>query len=106
MRINLPSSSKTDLTPIVIVGNSIVYSLNVKLSSVSNLIFMKYLPYLPFLLPFMVSILFKIPFQSPLYFLNTSLSLSEESKTKYLFTFFYSICPIALAMIRYKGFTL
>ena len=66
---------------------------NGKLSSVSNLIFMKPLPYSPFLPTFVVSISFLIPFESSVYFFNTSFSSSVESKTKYLLPFFSSICP-------------
>ena len=57
---------------------------NGKLSSVSNLTFMESLIYSPFLPPFIVSISFLIPFQSLVYFFNTSLFSSVESKTKYL----------------------
>ena len=61
---------------------------NDKSSSVSNLIFVKPLPYLhsP---SFMLSILFLMPSQSSLYFFNTSLFSSEESKTKYFFLLFF-----------------
>ena len=47
-----------------------------------------------------------IPSQSSPYFSNTSLFLSVESKTKYLFQFFSSMCPSALPTIKYQGFTL
>ena len=58
-----------------------------KLSSVSNLVFMKSLPYLPFLLPFIVPILFLIPSQSSVYFFNTSFFSFVQLKTKYLLPF-------------------
>ena len=79
---------------------------NANLSSVLNLIFIKSLPYSPFLPPFIVSISFLIPFQSSVYFFNTSLFSSVESKTKYLLLFFPSICPSTLPIIWYKGFRL
>ena len=77
-----------------------------KLSFVSNLIFMKSLPYSPSLPSFIVSILFLIPPQSSVYFLNTSLFSSGESKTKYLLPFFSSIYPSTSPIITYKGFAL
>ena len=62
---------------------------NGKLSSVLNIMFMKSLPYSSFLPPsFIVSISFLIPSQSSVYFSNTSLFSSVESKTKYLLSFF------------------
>ena len=67
---------------------------------------MKSLPYSPFFPPFIVSISFLVRFQSSVYFFNTSLFLSVESKTKYLLPFFTSICPSTLPIIRYKGFRL
>ena len=68
--------------------------------------FVKSLPYSPFLPPFIVSILFLIPSQSSGYLFNTSLFSSVESKTKYLFPLFSSIYPITSPIIRYKGFIL
>ena len=71
---------------------------NGKSSSVSNLIFVKSLPYLhsP---SFMTSISFLNPSQSYLYFFNTSLfsyvgCSSDELKTKYLFPLFSLVCSI------------
>ena len=86
----MPSSSKIHLT--IIVNRCKFNSLfNGKLSSVLNLIFIKSLPYSPFLPPFIVSISFLIPSQSSVYFFNTSYFSSAESKTKYLLPFFTSI---------------
>ena len=59
-----------------------------KLSSVSNLIFMKSLPYSASLPPFIVLISFLMPSQSSVYFSSTFLFASVESKTKYLLPFF------------------
>ena len=59
-----------------------------------------------FLPPFLVSFSFLIPSQSSMYFFNTSLFSSVESKTNYLILFFSSICPSTLPIIRYEGFTL
>ena len=53
-----------------------------------------HLSYLPSLLPFTVSISFLIPFQSFVYFFNTSLFLSAELKIKYLLPFFSLKYPL------------
>ena len=59
-----------------------------------------------FLPPFIVSILFLIPFQSFVNFFNTSLFSSVELKTKYLFPLFSLGCRSTLPIIRYKRFAL
>ena len=78
---------KTDLT-IIVNMRSFNGLFNGKWSSVSNLIFIKYLTHLNVLPPFIVSILFLISFQSSVYFLNTSLFSFVESKAKYVLPFF------------------
>ena len=88
MRIKFALIFQTVLT--IIVNMCRLHGLfNGKSSSGSNLIFVKSLPYLhttelhsP---PFIVSILFLIPSQSSVYFLNTSLFSSEESKINIYF---------------------
>ena len=66
---NLPSSSKTDLTIIVIVGNFNDGLFNGKLSFQSNSILIKSLTYSKFLTPFIVLISSLILFQSSVCFL-------------------------------------
>ena len=88
----MPSSSKMDLTTIVIVGNFNCL-FNGKSSSQSNLIFMKSSLVLPLFMVFYHYLWFLIPSQNSLYFFSTCSFLSAEcnsieSKTKYLRPFF------------------
>ena len=65
---------------------------------------MKSFSYSPSLPLFIVLIRYLISSQSFVYFSNTSLFLSVETKVKYLSPFFSSMYPSALLIIRYKGF--
>ena len=56
---------------------------NANLSSVLNLIFIKSLPYSPFLPPFIVSISFLIPSKSSVYFLLLSFHLQNQKLNIY-----------------------
>ena len=96
---------KTNRNIIVILWSFSV-SLKGKLSSESNLIFMKSFLNSPGLLPFIVSIQFLIPSQSSVYFVNTSLFLSVKTRVKYLLPFSSLMYPSILLIINYKRFTL
>ena len=61
---------------------------NGKLSSVLNLIFIKSLPYSPFLPPFIVSISFLILSKQSVYFFNTSLFSSVKQKLN-IYSYFF-----------------
>ena len=72
----------------------------------SNLIFVKSVLFWPASPTFIVLIKCLISFQSSMHFVNISLLLSVEAKTKYLSPLLSSFYPSALSIIRYKGFTL
>ena len=101
----MPSSSKTDLTITVNIRNFII-SLKGRLSSHSNLIFIKSFFIHLFLSPFIVSVRYLISSESFINFANTYLLPSAEIKTKYLFALFSSIYPSTLPIIRFNEFTL
>ena len=75
MELRIKPSSETDL---IIIANRSKFNclFNGKLSSVSKLIFLKSLPCSPFLPLFIVSASFLNPFQSSVYFFDTSLILT------------------------------